>query len=120
LASGFNSLLTYALPTVATQMYAGKRGEDMEITLTIPDSVAEQLQDGSNGQVARRLLELAALEGYRSGQLTSPQIQEMLGLDRFALDGFLKAHGVLFDYPPEQLEREVATIRKLQVARHAA
>lgn len=92
----------------------------MEITLTIPDSVAEQLQNGSNGQVARRLLELAALEGYKSGQFTAPQIQELLGLDRFELDGFLKAHGVLFDYAPQQLAREVATIQKLQAARRRA
>ena len=89
----------------------------MEITLTIPDSVAEQLQNGSNAAVGRKLLELAALEGYKSGALTSPQIQEMLGIDRFELDGFLKSHGVLFEYSPEEVEEEFEAIRKFQAAR---
>lgn len=83
----------------------------MEIILTVPDSVAEQL--GNNGIAARRILEFAAVEAYRSGELTSPQIQEMLGIDRFELDGLLKAHGILFDYSPDQLEREMKTIERL-------
>jgi len=42
--------------------------------------------------VAQKLLELAGVEGYRSGVLTPSQAQEMLGLDRFQFDGVLKAH----------------------------
>ena len=92
----------------------------MEITLTIPDNIAAELQNGSVTPLPRRLLELAALEGYRSGLFTLPQIQAMLGFEsRFELDGFLKAHGVLFDYSPEQLEREMDTIRMLKEARKA-
>jgi hypothetical protein len=87
----------------------------MEVVLTVPDNVAEQL--GSNGVVARRILELAAVEAHRSGELTSPQIQQMLGIDRFELDGLLKAHGVLFDYPPEQLGREMKTVERLKESR---
>ncbi|MCI0389356.1 MAG: UPF0175 family protein [Acidobacteria bacterium] len=90
----------------------------MEITLTIPDSIATELQNGSATPLPRRLLELAALEGYRSGLFTLPQIQAMLGFEsRFDLDGFLKAHGVLFDYSPEEIEEELETIRSLRKAR---
>lgn len=92
----------------------------MEIVMTIPDDVAVQLQNGSNQPLAMRLLELAAIEGYKSGQFTLPQVQAMLGFDdRFELDGFLKAHDVLFDYSPEQLAREEETIKMLQAKRNA-
>ncbi len=90
----------------------------MEITLTIPDNIAAEIQNGSATPLSRRLLELAALEGYKSGILTLPQIQAMLGFEsRFELDGFLKAHGVLFDYSPEELAREEETSRWLFEAR---
>lgn len=89
----------------------------MEIVLTIPDNVAANLQNGGTKPILRRVLELIAVDGYKSGELTSPQVQEMLGIDRFELDGVLKAHGVFFDYTPEQLAREVETIRKLQETR---
>jgi hypothetical protein len=90
----------------------------MEITLTIPDNIAAEIQDGSATPLSRRLLELAALEGYKSGIFTLPQIQALLGFEsRFELDGFLKAHGVLFDYSPEELAREEETSRWLFEAR---
>lgn len=90
----------------------------MEITVNIPDEVAANLQNGSTPPLARRLLELAALEGYKSGLFTRSQIQAMLGFEsRFELDGFLKSHAVLFDYSPEQLAREAETIRLLRESR---
>lgn len=90
----------------------------MEITLTIPDEVAAGIQNGSNLPIGRRLLEMVALEGYKSGLLTSPQVQVLLGLEsRFELDGFLKAHGVLFEYSLEEIAEELETIKMLQAAR---
>jgi hypothetical protein len=93
----------------------------MEIVVTIPDNVAAEIQNGSTTPLSRQLLELAALEGYKSGRFTLPQIQAMLGFEsRFELDGFLKAHGVLFEYSPEEIEEELETIRTLQEARRTA
>lgn len=90
----------------------------MEITLTIPDNIVPDLQNGSSTPLSRRLLEMAALEGYKSGEFTSPQVQAMLGFEsRFELDGFLKAHGVFFDYSPEEIAEEVERIKMLQAAR---
>ena len=90
----------------------------MEITLTIPDEIAAGIQNGGNLPVGRRLLEMAALEGYKSGLLTSPQVQVLLGLEsRFELDGFLKAHDVLFEYSSEEIAEELETIKMLQAAR---
>lgn len=93
----------------------------MDVILTIPDEVAACLENGSNGgPVAQRLLELATVEGYRLGTLTATQAQEMLGLDRFAFDGVLKAHGVYYEYTEEELAAEVAATERHQAAREAA
>ncbi|MGE0882038.1 MAG: UPF0175 family protein [Blastocatellales bacterium] len=90
----------------------------MEVTLTIPDDIAEDLQNGGGVPLSRRLLEMAALEAYKSGELGLPQIQAMLGFEsRFELDGFLKAHGVFFDYSPEEIAEELETIKTLQAKR---
>jgi hypothetical protein len=88
----------------------------MEIRLTIPDDIAAGLQTG--GDLSRRALEALALEGYKSGELTEYQLRTMLGFEnRFEVHGFLKSHGVFFDYSPEDLAREEETSRKLLAAR---
>lgn len=64
--------------------------------------------------VSRGALEALALEGYRSGELTAYQVQQMLGFkSRVEVDGFLKAQGVPMEYSLEDLERDRATIKKL-------
>jgi hypothetical protein len=35
-----------------------------------------------------------------------PSSAQLLGLSRYELDGFLKAHGVFLEYSKEDLERE--------------
>jgi hypothetical protein len=86
----------------------------MEITLTIPDDIAVELQNGGAAPLSRRLLELMAIEGYKSGLLTEFQVQRMLGLeDRFEVHGFLKEHGVYLDYDIKDLERDSAALDAL-------
>jgi hypothetical protein len=84
----------------------------MEVRMNIPDNIAVQLQ--ANGDIARRLLEMAALEGYKSGELTAHQLREMLGFDtHMEVDGFLKAHGVALEYTLEDFVRERAALDAL-------
>lgn len=72
----------------------------------MPDSVAEQIR-ASTPDIARRMLEALAIEGYRSGTLTGKQVREMLGLkSRFDLDPFLKRAGVFREYTAEELESD--------------
>jgi hypothetical protein len=65
----------------------------MNVTIAIPDDVAARL--GSEAELERRALEALALEEFRAGRLTRPELGRMLALaDRSLLDGFLQAHGV--------------------------
>ena len=81
----------------------------MQVTITIPDDVAALLQNGG-GDISRKILELAAIQGYLSEELTTYDVQKMLGIEsRFEVDAFYKAHGVRRDYTLEDLEREQTT-----------
>lgn len=86
----------------------------MTITLNIPDEVQREARSGRNGVSVRSLLEYIGVELYKADVITGPQLQELLGLEtRYQLDGILKAHGVFFDYSPEDLEIEAETSRTL-------
>jgi hypothetical protein len=61
----------------------------MQVTVEIPDDMALQLaSDGRDP--ARAALEAIAIDGYRSGALSSRQTMRLLGFEiRYQLDGFL-------------------------------
>jgi hypothetical protein len=86
---------------------------EMELRLNIPDDVAAQLQP-IDGDLSRRILEIIALEGYKSEELTAYQVQQMLGFQtRMEVDGFLKEHGVPFEYTLEELKKDRAALAAL-------
>jgi predicted HTH domain antitoxin len=80
----------------------------MEVTLYIPDDIAERLS-AAGGDVSRRALEAVALEGYRERTLTLYQISEMLGLSRVETEDFLGQHHIPLAVIDEaELDREAA------------
>jgi hypothetical protein len=83
----------------------------MVVTLDLPDDIAESL--AAHGDLSRRALEGFALEEYKTGRLSQARLRRLLGFEtRYELDGFLKAHGVMIDYPIEEFEREMETLRQ--------
>jgi hypothetical protein len=85
----------------------------MELTVQIPDDVAQRLS-ASGGDLSRRALEALVAEEYRQGHLTKPDLRRLLGLETSGqIDSFLKAHEVWIDYTIEDLERERAGLRRL-------
>jgi hypothetical protein len=83
----------------------------MQITLDLPDEIAQQLAPGLD--LARAALEAIVLEGVRSHRLSDHQAATVLNLSRYELDGFLKQHGVWLDYSIEEFERERALGNRL-------
>ena len=84
----------------------------MNVTVHIPNDLAERLPAG--GDISRRALEALALEEYKLGNLTKPELRRLLGFDsRDQLDGFLKAHGVFEPYTVDDLDREREDLRRL-------
>jgi hypothetical protein len=87
----------------------------MLVTLEIPDEMADWFAvHGQN--LSRAALEALAIEGYRSGTLSSVQTRRLLGFEtRYELDGFLKAHKVWeHAYSLEDFEHDRESIKQLE------
>jgi predicted HTH domain antitoxin len=83
----------------------------MPVTISLPDEILED--DAHN--LPRAILEQVALDGFKSGQLTTSQVRRILGFEtRMQVHEFLAAHGVPWvDYSVEELERERNTLKEL-------
>ncbi|MBC7927816.1 MAG: UPF0175 family protein [Bryobacteraceae bacterium] len=85
----------------------------MELTVHIPDEVVPQLQ-AAGGDMSRRALEAFALEEFKSGHITKPELRRMLGFEtRYKLDGFFKAHQFYDGYTVEEIKEQVAVMKNL-------
>jgi hypothetical protein len=87
----------------------------MELTVQIPDDLARSMS-ASGGDLSRRALEALALQEFKTGHITKPELRRLLGFGtRYQLDGFLKAHEVYEDYTMEDLEQELEGLRRLGI-----
>ena len=84
----------------------------MDVTVSIPDDLARRL--GTAGDIERRVLETLALDEYRLGHLTKPELRRLRGFGtRAALDAFLKAHDCFESYSLADLERDRQDLQRL-------
>jgi uncharacterized protein UPF0175 len=89
-----------------------KKVMSMEVTISLPDDIAQRLQ-AQWGDVSRRMLEELVLEGYRTRILGESDIRRLLGFEtRFEVHDFLHAHQVPF-YTLEDLQRDRETSQRL-------
>jgi hypothetical protein len=85
----------------------------MDLTVQIPDDLARSMS-ASGGDLSRRALEALALEEFKSGHLTKPELRRLLGFGtRYRLDGFLKSHGVYEEYAMEDFDRDRDALKQL-------
>lgn len=85
----------------------------MEVAISLPDTIAQQLQ-AKCPDMSRYVLESLALEGYRSRTLTTEEVRQLLGLeDRWAVQEFLQQHDLPL-YTAEDLRQDLATLDRLR------
>jgi len=86
----------------------------MQITLELPEDIAEGLESKWN-DLARAALESLALEAYRSHAVTAAQLRRLLAFEtRMEVDAFLKNHE-LFDYSVADFGQDRETLRELRL-----
>lgn len=83
----------------------------MQVTIEIPDEVAAQLKQPS-GSISREMLEAFAVEGYRTEKLSRGQVSELLGLNFWETEEFLKQraaylHSDFNDMQPDRQSTEM-------------
>ena len=76
----------------------------MQVTVELPDDIAQQLSAGRD--LSRAALEELVVKGCRTHRLSDHQAEQLLGLSRYELDGFLKEHCVFLNYSFGDFERE--------------
>lgn len=83
----------------------------MPLTISLPDELLSSDRD----DIASQILEQVALDGFKSGQLSSAQVRRILGFEtRLQVYEFLATHGIPWvDYDEEELQQECQTLRKL-------
>ena len=87
----------------------------MNLTVEIPDDLARSMS-AAGGDPCRRVLEALALDEYKSGRLTKPELRHALGFATgYELDGFLKKHRVWIEYDAKDLARERASLDRLSL-----
>ncbi len=84
----------------------------MQVMVIMPDQVARQWGETPDA-VGRHVMEDAAIEGYRAGRLSHRQVGEMLGLDYWQTEAFLKERGVPVNYSAADLDADNATLGKI-------
>jgi predicted HTH domain antitoxin len=86
----------------------------VQISVNIPDQVAEQIASGT-ADMPRAILEAVALEGFRSERLSEGEIRELLGFEtRMEVHAFLKAHGAWMHYTMDDADRDLETSRRVR------
>ena len=81
----------------------------MQVTVEMPDQVARQWGETPDA-VGRHVMEDAAIESYRAGRLSHRQVGEMLGLDYWQTEVFLRECGIVVNYSVADLDADKATL----------
>ena len=86
----------------------------MQITVDIPDDVAQRL-DPAGDNLSRRLLEVIIADAYRCGKVSTAEVRQILQLSsRLETHAFLKQMGVYLNYDEAELERDRQTLKLLR------
>lgn len=85
----------------------------MEISITVPDDIAQRLR-GQWHDLPRHALEALVADAYRHGLLTAGQVRQWLDLpSRMEVDAFLKQAGAYLHYAAEDLDEDARTLEEL-------
>ena len=83
----------------------------MNVDIEIPDDIGRILAAQAGG-LSRAVLTAVAVQAYRSGSITTAQVQQMLGLrSRWETEALLRHADAWHDYTADDLDRDIAAIR---------
>jgi hypothetical protein len=86
----------------------------VNLIVHIPDDLAERLRAGAD--LERKALEALAVEGYRDGRLTTPELRRLLGFaTRLEVDVFLKQRGVFDPTTLADVERDLQDLDRVGI-----
>jgi predicted HTH domain antitoxin len=86
----------------------------MQITIEVPDELAERLLGNEPLPLSRQVLEALTVEAYKAERLTSAEVVRILGFSRWEVDAFLKQHQAYLHYDEADLAQDLETLSQLR------
>lgn len=84
----------------------------MPVTIELPEDIENQLE-AEWQNLPRRALEALAAEGYRTGALTRGQVGQMLGLNFWETEAFLREREAYLHYSSKELDEDRQANRRV-------
>ena len=88
----------------------------MQVTIELPDDIAQQLAQGPS-ELSQQALEALAIEGYRSELLSHHEVGRLLNLDWWGVEAFLKKVNAYLHYDESDLEKDRKTLSQLRASK---
>ncbi len=86
----------------------------MQITVEIPDEIAQRL-DQTGDSLSRRLLEVIIADAYQCGKINTAEVRQVLKLpSRLETHAFLKRMGVYLNYDEAELAQDLQTLKEFR------
>ena len=82
------------------------------IEISLPDALVKALGVAPT-ELPRRAFEAVVAQSYRAGKITHAQVADILELDRWQTDAFLKAAQASRPSEGEEISTDLATLRKI-------
>lgn len=82
------------------------------VEISVPDSLIEALGAGP-ADLPRQTLEALIVQAYRKGRITHAEVGDLLGLDRFAIDSFLKDAQAFRPRESEEFASDLERLRRI-------
>jgi predicted HTH domain antitoxin len=89
--------------------------EKTVVTVEIPANIERSLS-GEWPDLSRKVTEAIALEGYRQAALSQGQVGQMLGLNFWETEAFLKEDGAMLRYSEQDLEGDLRVLSALDMS----
>ena len=82
------------------------------IEISVPDALIKAL-GAAPEELPHQTLEALIVQAYRKGQVTHAQVGELLDLDRWQTDRFLKNAQAFRDHESEEFSSDLERLRKI-------
>ncbi len=85
-----------------------------KIEISLPDVLLKALGD-EPAELPRRTLEALVAQAYRAGRITHAQAGEILGLDRWQTEAFLKGAQAFRPNETQEFASDLAALRRIGI-----
>lgn len=82
------------------------------VEISVPDALVKAL-GAAPDQLPRQTLEALIVQAYRKGQITHAQVGELLDLDRWRTDAFLKSAQAFRARESEEFASDLERLRRI-------